>query len=205
MNVEQPWMTGAAAPDDAIVLERVSKSFGEVTAVNDVSLAIRAGEFFSVLGPSPDPSINGEFWRLKRDMNDHPDCHLELRFDAELAHLVYAGADMIVVPSNFEPCGLVQMVALKYGTIPIVRAVGGLNETVFDRDFSERPPEQRNGYVFHQADAAGIESALRRAIGLWYAYPQDFRSLMLNGMRCDYSWHHPGQDYVNVYEYIRHN
>ena len=167
--------------------------------------ALANGAQFVVLGPSPDPSINGEFWRLKRDMNDHPDCHLELRFDAELAHLVYAGADMIVVPSNFEPCGLVQMVALKYGTIPIVRAVGGLTETVFDRDFSERPPEQRNGYVFHQADAAGIDSALRRAIGLWYAYPQDFRGLMLNGMRCDYSWHHPGQDYVNVYEYIRDN
>jgi len=167
--------------------------------------ALANGAQFVVLGPSPDPSINGEFWRLKRDMNDHPDCHLELRFDAELAHLVYAGADMIVVPSNFEPCGLVQMVAMKYGTIPIVRAVGGLTETVFDRDFSERPLEQRNGYVFHQADAAGIDSALRRAIGLWYAYPQDFRGLMLNGMRCDYSWHHPGQDYVNVYEYIRHN
>jgi starch synthase len=162
------------------------------------------GAQFVLLGPSPDPSINGDFWRLKHELNDNPDCHLELRFDTDLAHLLYAGADMIVVPSNFEPCGLVQMIALRYGTVPIVRAVGGLSETVFDRDCSERPPEQRNGYVFHQPDSTGIESAMRRAIGLWYDYPQDFRYLMANGMRYDYSWNHPGQDYLNIYEYIRH-
>lgn len=152
----------------------------------------------------PDPGIHREFWRLKHELNDHPDVHLELRFDDDLAHLVYAGADMVIMPSNTEPCGLVQMIALKYGTVPIVRAIGGLGETVFDRDFSDRPPHQRNGYVFHQPDPPGIESALRRAIGLWYHYPQDFRYLMLNGMRTDYSWNYPGQDYLNIYDYIRH-
>jgi starch synthase len=153
-----------------------------------------------LLGPSPDPSINGDFWWLKHQLNDNPDCHVELRFDGELAHLLYAGADMIVVPSNFEPCGLVQMIALRYGTVPIVRAVGGLSETVFDRDFADRSPDQRNGYVFHQPDGTGIESAMRRALGLWYDYPQDFRYVMLNGMRYDYSWGHPGQDYLNIYQ-----
>jgi starch synthase len=78
-----------------------------------------------------------------------------------------------------------------------------LSETVFDHDFSERPPEQRNGYVFHQSDPPGLESAMRRAIGLWYDYPQDFRYLMLNGMRYDYSWNYPGRDYLNIYDYIR--
>lgn len=166
--------------------------------------ALAHGAQFVALGPAPDPGINREFWRLKHELNDHPDVHLELRFDDDLAHLVYAGADMVVMPSNTEPCGLVQMIALKYGTVPIVRAIGGLGETVFDRDFSDRPPHQRNGYVFHQPDPPGIESALRRAIGLWYGYPQDFRYLMLNGMRTDYSWNYPGQDYLNIYDYIRH-
>ncbi len=166
--------------------------------------SLRHGAQFVLLGPTADPSMAHEFWRLKQDLNDNPDCHLELRFDNGLAHLVYAGADVVVVPSNFEPCGLVQMIALRYGTVPIVRAVGGLSETVFDRDFSERPPEERNGYVFHQSDGAGIESAMRRAIGLWYHYPQEFRHLVLNGMRYDYSWHHSGYDYLNIYEYIRH-
>ena len=166
--------------------------------------ALANGAQFVLLGPSPDPSIHDEFQRLKHEMNENPDSHLELRFDGELAHQVYAGADMIVVPSNYEPCGLVQMIALKYGAAPIVRAVGGLSETVFDRDFSDRPPDQHNGYVFHQPDPTGIESAMRRAIGLWYDYPQEFRYLMLNGMRYDYSWNHPGQDYVNIYDHIRH-
>jgi len=159
---------------------------------------------FVLVGPSPDPWIEREFWHLKHELNSNPDSHLELRFDSDLAHLVYAGADMIVVPSNYEPCGLVQMIALKYGAIPIVRAIGGLSETVFDRDFSDRPPEQRNGYTFNQPDHPGIESAMHRAIGLWYHHPHDFRHLILNGMRYDYSWNHPGQDYLNIYEYIRH-
>ena len=111
---------------------------------------------------------------------------------------------MLVMPSNYEPCGLVQMIALKYGTVPIVRAVGGLADSVRDRDHSNRPSEERNGYVFDVPDHAGIESAMRRAFGLWYGYPEEFRKLMVNGMRYDYSWNYPGQHYVNIYEHIRH-
>jgi starch synthase len=162
------------------------------------------GAQFVLLGSSPDPSIDGYFWHLKHYLNDNPDCHLEFGFDANLAHLIYAGADMLVMPSNYEPCGLVQMIALKYGTVPIVRAVGGLADTVMDRDYSPWSQERRNGYVFNEPDYTGIESALRRAFGLWFAYPEEFRHLMLNGMRTDYSWNHPGSHYLNIYEHIRH-
>jgi len=165
--------------------------------------SLQNGAQFVLLGPSSEPSANGYFWHLKRELNDNPDCHLELRFDSEVAHLVYAGADLLVMPSLFEPCGLVQMIALKYGTVPIVRAVGGLTNTVFDRDHSGRSWEERNGYVFHQTDEPGIESALRRALGLWHHHPGEFRQLMMNGMRYDHSWNFPGQNYVNIYEYIR--
>lgn len=130
--------------------------------------------------------------------------HLEIGYDEELAHLLYAGADILVVPSLFEPCGLTQMIGLRYGTVPVVRAVGGLADTVFDRDWSDKPPNERNGYVFHQADEPALESALGRAIGLWQHYPQQFRQLIENGMRYDYSWNHPGQHYLNIYEFIRH-
>ncbi len=159
---------------------------------------------FVLLGSSPEPSINNDFWRLKHELNDSPDCHLEIGFNEELAHLIYAGADMVVVPSMFEPCGLTQMIALKYGTVPIVRAVGGLMDTVFDRDHAHRPMHERNGYVFNQIDHPAIESAMQRAIGLWYAYPGDFRELARQGMRYDYSWNYPGQHYLNIYEYICH-
>jgi starch synthase len=87
--------------------------------------------------------------------------------------------------------------------VPVVRATGGLMDTVFDANFSNRPNEERNGYVFNDFNAQGIESALERAIGMWNNYPQNFRELMVNGMRADNSWNHPGQHYINVYEHIR--
>lgn len=147
---------------------------------------------------------SAHFWHLKHDLNDNPDCHIELGYSEELAHLVYAGADFLVAPSMFEPCGLVPMIGLRYGTIPIVRGVGGMVDTVFDRDYSDRPPHERNGYVFHQSDNAALESALGRAISLWFDYPGEFRLLMGNAMAADHSWARAGQDYLHIYDLIRH-
>jgi starch synthase len=166
--------------------------------------ALAEGAQFVLLGSSPDPEINAHFWHQKHHLNDHPDVHLELQFSHELAHLVYAGSDLLVMPSMFEPCGLCQLVALKYGTVPIVRSCGGLGDTVLDRDHSAVPPGQRNGYVFEHVDHLALESAMARALDLWYRYPERFRALMLNGMRRDRSWARPGQDYLNIYDQIRH-
>jgi len=166
--------------------------------------AMEQGAQFVLTGSSPDPAISSRFWDLKHHLNESPDCHLEIGYDDALAHLIYAGADILVVPSLFEPCGLVQLIALKYGTVPVVRAIGGLADTVFDRDHSSRPWHERNGYVFHDADDAALESAMARAIGLWHSYPGQFRELMINGMRADHSWGPSAQDYLNIYEHIRH-
>jgi starch synthase len=157
---------------------------------------------FVLLGSSPNPGINSEFWDLKNQLNGNRDCHLELRYDEELSHLIYAGSDLLIVPSMFEPCGLTQMIALKYGTVPVVRAVGGLVNTVFDRDYSSKPLTERNGYVFHDTDYRAIETALTRAIGLWLVYPEEFCELMKNGMRYDFSWRDPGQRYLEIYQRI---
>jgi starch synthase len=108
------------------------------------------------------------------------------------------------MPSLYEPCGLTQMIALRYGTVPVVRAVGGLADTVFDWDHSPLPREQRNGFVFEHPDHAGVESALRRALGLWRNEPELFRELAKQGMAYDYSWNDPGGRYLDVYEFIRH-
>jgi starch synthase len=172
---------------------------------------IRHGIFYSLangcqfvlLGSSPDPGINNQFWYLKNQLNNNPDCHLEIGYNEELSHLIYAGADIIIVPSLFEPCGLTQMIAMKYGTIPVVRGTGGLADTVFDANHADKPYDERNGYVFYHFNHNSLESALQRAIGMWYIYPQYFRELIINGMRYDYSWNHPGQHYMNIYEYIR--
>jgi starch synthase len=165
--------------------------------------ALNHGAQFVLLGQSPEQSIGQQFAHLKAELNESPECHIELGFNEELSHLIYAGADFIIVPSNYEPCGLTQMIGLKYGTVPIVRAMGGLVDTVFDKDYSDKPFGQRNGFVFHQQDPQAIESALARAIGLWHNFPDDFRRLIIHGMRYDYSWREPGAQYLGVYEYIR--
>ena len=137
-------------------------------------------------------------------LNANSDCHLEIGYREELAHLVYAGADLLIVPSMFEPCGLAPLIAMRYGTVPVVRATGGMIDTVFDRDHSGHPPAERNGYVFHHTDNRAIESALSRALRLWSERPREFRKLVANCMRADYSWARPGQEYLDIYEYIRH-
>jgi starch synthase len=166
--------------------------------------ALGANAQFVLLGASPESAIQNHFLRLKCELNDNPDCHLEPSFAPELAHLIYAGADLLVVPSMFEPCGLAQLIALKYGTVPVVRHIGGLVNTVHDRDYSAQSWEERNGYVFHQADEQALDSALNRAVGLWFDYPDEFRSLIRRGMSNDHSWEQPGEAYLAIYEHIRH-
>lgn len=158
---------------------------------------------FVLLGTSPDGAINQQFWHIKNQLNNNQDCHLELSFDEDVSHLIYAGADMVIVPSLYEPCGLAQMIALRYGTVPVVRSVGGLVDTVFDKDHSYKPLHERNGYMFDHSDNAALESALSRAISCWYGFPDHWRNLMQNGMRCDFSWNNPGQKYLSIYDWIR--
>lgn len=166
--------------------------------------ALKQNAQFVLLGSATEAKINAHFQHEKQFLNDNPDVHLELGFNEELSHLIYAGADMIIVPSNYEPCGLTQMIGLKYGTVPIVRGVGGLVNTVFDRDYDETHlPEQRNGYVFYQTDYHAIEFAIDRALGLWRNAPEEFHQLVVQGMNYDYSWNYPGKDYLEIYDLIR--
>ncbi len=184
---------------------RLDQQKGVHLVLHALYYALGQGAQFVLLGLATSADISSRFWHEKHHLNNNPDCHLELSFNQELAHLIYAGADMIVVPSNYEPCGLTQLIGLRYGTVPIVRAVGGLVNTVFDRDFApETLSEKRNGYVFEHSNHQALESAMNRAISLWKERPIDFRQLIIQGMQCDYSWKHPTDDYLKLYERIRH-
>jgi starch synthase len=166
---------------------------------------LNRGAQFVLLGSATEMALNNWFWHEKQFLNNNPDVHIEIGFNEELSHLIYAGADAIVVPSNYEPCGLTQVISLKYGTVPIVRGVGGLVNTVFDFDYDKfHSPDERNGFVFFQPDAHALESALSRAIELWYQHPDKYQKLVTQGMSCDYSWKNPGEQYVSIYEHIRH-
>ena len=119
-------------------------------------------------------------------------------FDEGLAHLVEGGADIFLMPSRFEPCGLNQMYSLRYGTVPVVRAVGGLADTVTDYD----PRSKRStGFVFEPYTSASLLEALERAIAV-YGQPERWRALQAAGMAQDHSWDRSAREYVKIYERV---
>jgi starch synthase len=123
--------------------------------------------------------------------SEHPDrVGVQIGFDESLAHLIEAGADIFLMPSRFEPCGLNQMYSLRYGTIPVVRGVGGLADTVRDGV---------TGFVFEEYSDAALLEALERALALYADRPR-WRAMQAAAMRQDHSWDRSAREYVKIYE-----
>ena len=117
-------------------------------------------------------------------------------FDERLAHLVEGGADIFLMPSRFEPCGLNQMYSLRYGTVPVVRATGGLVDSVQPWSSDTR---QGTGFLFAEYSGEALLGALRAALRT-YTTPADWKRLQQNGMKQDYSWERSARAYVTVYK-----
>lgn len=127
----------------------------------------------------------------------HPDrVAVTVGFSEELAHLIEAGADVFLMPSRFEPCGLNQMYSLRYGTVPVVRATGGLDDTVRHVDSATGIG---TGFKFSSYSADGLVGVLQEALR-WYGRPDAWRRLQQEGMRQDHSWTASARQYVTVYE-----
>ena len=155
---------------------------------------------FLLLGSSPTPEVNDQFEKLKASYANDPDVHINLRSSEELAHLIFAGSDITVIPSIFEPCGLTQLIALRYGTIPVVRKTGGLADTIFDVDTSGLSPEQTNGYTFEHANREGLRWGLERALNCWFEQPDRWNQLVSHAMAMDFSWERFAPQYLNMYK-----
>jgi starch synthase len=123
-------------------------------------------------------------------------------FDEGLAHRIEAGADIFLMPSRFEPCGLNQMYSLAYGTPPLVRATGGLADTVVDCTTDSLADGSANGFVFSAATPEAILATARRAVELWRD-PLRWRRLQQNAMAGDFSWRGPAQRYLDLYRSLR--
>eukprot|EP00850_Spirogloea_muscicola_P022200 SM000282S10603 [mRNA] locus=s282:6677:12402:+ [translate_table: standard] len=162
-----------------------------------------------LLGSAPDPRIQNEFQGLASQLSrTHGDmARLWLTYDEPLSHLIYAASDIILVPSIFEPCGLTQLVAMRFGAVPVVRKTGGLNDTVFDVDHDkERAATQGllpNGFSFEGADVAGVEYALNRALSAWYDDREWWQALAAQVMEQDWTWNRPALDYMELYHAAR--
>ena len=126
---------------------------------------------------------------------------VRFKYDGGLAHRIEAGADMILMPSRFEPCGLTQMYSMRYGSIPIVRATGGLADTVEHFDLKKK---KGTGFVFRHADPQGLIWAVDQALTA-YAKPGPWTVLMQNAMRRDFSWDLSAERYEAVYSKAQKN
>jgi starch synthase len=122
-----------------------------------------------------------------------------LLFDEGMAHRIYAGADMILMPSRYEPCGLGQMIAMAYGTVPVVRGTGGLADTVTDGDASKR---EGVGFAFERYTARAMVEAMERAI-VAYEAPRRWRGIMRRAMGKDFSWERSAREYLKLYRAAR--
>ena len=116
--------------------------------------------------------------------------------DHELAHRLYAGADFFLMPSQFEPCGLSQLISLRYGTIPIVRETGGLRDTVLSYN---KYNEEGNGFTFLNYNAHDMLNVIRRALGYYKDRKDVILTLRKRGMQGDYSWTHSAGEYLKLY------
>ncbi|RSL19381.1 glycogen synthase (ADP-glucose) [Edaphobacter aggregans] len=124
---------------------------------------------------------------------------VQVKFDNVMAHKIEAGADMFLMPSRYEPGGLNQIYSLKYGTIPIVRATGGLDDTI-----DEQPNGGGNGFKFWGYDSGALLDAIQRALGV-FRNKTEWTTMMKRAMAEDFSWDKPAQEYVRVYERVVHN
>src|SRR5678815_1322644 len=125
---------------------------------------------------------------------------VRIGFNNTLAHHIEAGADFFLMPSRYEPCGLNQMYSLRYGTIPIVRVTGGLDDSVVD--ISE-DPANANGIKFAEFSVRALSKAIRKALVL-FQHPDLLREYQSSGMRADFSWDRTAQDYLRAYEQVIH-
>lgn len=154
---------------------------------------------FILLGSHATPEINEQFLNLRQKLQSNHNVAIWLDQDETLARLIYASSDFLVVPSLFEPCGLTQMIALRYGSVPIVRSTGGLADTIFDVDDPEIAIEKRNGFTFTYPDVQGVHYALDRAIKCLTEDPKRFRKIQRHGLRSDFSWKHSAMQYLTIY------
>jgi starch synthase len=141
-----------------------------------------------VLLGAGDPRLESMAKALQAEMPDR--VRVETRYDAKLARQIYGGADVFLMPSRYEPCGISQMISMRYGCLPLVRAVGGLYDTVTDGE---------TGFSFVEAKVKPFNDAVRRALSL---YPDRSRweEMQKVGMALDFSWPHSARKYLELYK-----
>jgi starch synthase len=168
------------------VVSRMEQQKG-IDMVIDGLRKLVAEPWQAVILGTGDPKLEEAARKLSENFPDR--VHIEAKYDAKLARLIYAGSDIFLMPSRYEPCGLSQMIAMRYGCVPVVRAVGGLHDTVTDGE---------TGFVFIKPKVKDFVDAIKRALEL-YKDNEAWQTLQENGMRQDFSWTKSALKYFELY------
>ena len=183
----------------AILVSRLTDQKGIDLLPAVLPAFIEAGGGIVVLG-SGDPVLEGAMRDLARRFPGR--VGLRIGYDEALSRRMFAGGDAVLVPSRFEPCGLTQMYGLRFGTLPVVAAVGGLADTVINASPAALSAGVATGIAFHPTDAVAFGQALSRLVAL-HAEPQVWQALQANAMRAEVGWQASAAQYARLYERVR--
>jgi len=172
------------------VVSRLTEQKGLDLILEAIPSVIINGARLILLG-SGDPNLEQAFLQLEKDYPEQ--VAVRIGYDEAYSHKLQAGVDCLLIPSRFEPCGLTQLYALKYGTLPLVRKTGGLADTVFETG------DAANGFVFERADTQSLIGTLHRAMDC-FNHSQAWRQRQINGMKYDFSWQKTTDTWLNLYQ-----
>ena len=178
------------------VVSRLTSQKGLDLVLGALPALLRRGGQLALQGTG-DPALEAAFLAVAEA--NPGEVVVRIGYDEAFAHRLIAGADAILVPSRFEPCGLTQLYGLRYGTLPIVHRVGGLADTVVDATPETTAADFATGFSFDTATPAALEATLHRAFDI-HAQPEAWRRLMLRAMAQDFSWAGAAQQYVGLYD-----
>jgi starch synthase len=177
------------------VISRLSSQKGMDVLADHLDVLVSLGVRLALLGTG-EPALEAKF---RAAATRHPGkVAVALGYDEKLSHLLQGGADAILIPSRFEPCGLTQLYGLAYGCVPVAARTGGLGDTIIDANEAALAQGVATGILFDGVTSDGLAYALQRAVSL-YARPDAWNGLQMQGMRADFSWRQSGARYAELY------
>lgn len=182
-----------------VVISRLSDQKGMDLLLAIMPAVIAQGAQLALLG-SGQRALEEAFLALAGAQPENVSLHIG--YSEALAHRLQAGGDILLMPSRYEPCGLTQIYALRYGTLPVVHRTGGLADTVVDATYDTMLQGTATGFLFEQATASAFQWAVERAIGL-YRHPDQWARLRTSAMQQDFGWDHSAAQYLTLYRTLR--
>ncbi len=197
--VEQTFALDAGDGPLFTVISRLTWQKGMDVLAGQLDALVSQGGRLAVLGTG-EPALETAFRDAAARHSGRIGVHIG--YDEGLAHLLQGGADAILIPSRFEPCGLTQLYGLAYGCVPVAARTGGLGDTIIDTNEAAIAAGVATGILFGEVSAAGIRDAIARTVGL-FAQPALWQNLQRQGMRADFSWQRIGAQYATLYNSLR--